>query len=479
MKRVNINLDIDVIFHDENPKAHGLDDNQVMDYLMSKESSVLVVPDAGTNDRSRDKKLSEMGWKIYCIDHHVSEEEVNTYATIVNNQMSPRVTNKQLSGTGVTHKVLCRMDELYGTDYASDLISYVHLSNISDARDFIHPEQQTYRYWSFNDLADPISHFVEVFNREGNIDNTSFSFGCISKMNALIRVGNLDDKKLLFDALCGDPTKYYKASDACLECYNLQAKMVEETLDNVDIVCDNSIVIGRINAKTPLTGLIANKLMSQYNKPIFLVHEHDGECAGSVRSPVPILDVVRESGLFTLGMGHQNSFGVGYLLDDNNEQKIIDYFNDPNNVSYVPCKTVVKSIPLNSTLDSYYRAFEWTMFFGKGIEEPQWHITDIEYYPSAIQFLGKNKRTLKLKTDRADIMFFNVTNATKEKLGLGFVENKVFVSNVDENKHKMSLIGKLSVNEWNGNCTNQIIVDDFESEVVKMITAKDVFRKRG
>lgn len=87
-----------------------------MDYLTEeKKYDLIILPDAGSNDVEEHKILSEMGYDIICLDHHlISQKSEN--AIIVNNQSSEKYGNKALSGVGVVYQFLRALDERNGWD---------------------------------------------------------------------------------------------------------------------------------------------------------------------------------------------------------------------------------------------------------------------------------------------------------------------------------------------------------------------------
>lgn len=470
-KRLNSNLDIIPIFHNKNSKAHGLNDDEVMEFLRTKNPSVLFITDAGTNDINECKELKENGWNIFISDHHQKSKD-NPYALIVNNQMSKEVENKQLCGCGVTHKVLSKIDELNDTRYASDLISFVNCANVSDNCDFINAEQQTYRYWGTENIHPFLLPFINEFN--SNLTNDGFSFGAVSRINAVIRVGNLKEKETLFYALC-EGKDVDKAIQICKDCRDKQNQEKEELLKNVEIITDKNVVLGK-TTKTSLTGLMANALMSQYNKPIMLLHDREnGEVAGSCRCPknLPLREIFNNSGLFNYNQGHNFAYGTSYQKE--NEAKILNYLDNVLTVPE-PYIDVLKSYTIKSVPTKLFGLFEpYNVLWGCGIPKPTFQIANIIFTPSEWQIMGRNKRTLKLHKEGIDIVIFNCLKKDKEDLQLGYYENDVFVNKLSNTKLRMDCIGELTVNEWNGKKTLQIIVDKFEISCYNRPSKADLF----
>ena len=74
IKKMNADYPVNYILH-ARAKTHGLDD----DIVISDDTKLLIIPDAGTNDTEQCRELSEKGMDILILDHHESEEK-NPYA---------------------------------------------------------------------------------------------------------------------------------------------------------------------------------------------------------------------------------------------------------------------------------------------------------------------------------------------------------------------------------------------------------------
>ena len=97
-------------------KEHGIIPDTVPDDI-----SLVLIPDAGSNQYEEHKILHDRGVKVIVIDHHEAEK-VSEDALVVNNQLSEGYSNKSLSGVGVAYKVCSRMDELVGRNGDADCI---------------------------------------------------------------------------------------------------------------------------------------------------------------------------------------------------------------------------------------------------------------------------------------------------------------------------------------------------------------------
>ena len=78
-------------------KTHGLSD--CMDYIENNNFSLIIIPDAASNDYDYHKQLKAEGRDIIILDHHEAPT-ISEDAIVINNQLSD-YPNKQLSGAGV------------------------------------------------------------------------------------------------------------------------------------------------------------------------------------------------------------------------------------------------------------------------------------------------------------------------------------------------------------------------------------------
>ena len=448
LKLINPNLNIITHFHSD--KSHGLS-KEILNQLNECEPSLLIIADASTNDTSECKNLSNLGWKVQIYDHH-QKEKSNPYAKIVNNQMSDEITNKGLCGTGVAFKVIQAIDNQLDTKYSKEFISYVWLANVSDSVPFTHPEQYTFAKWGRKYIHKNVQPFIDEWC-EGKLDNKTIAWKLTPKFNSAVRLGTLEDKQELFSALCGeiDPSNII---DKCKKYHTQQQAQSKQMVEEVEIINDSSVVIGRLHEKTTMTGLIAGKLMSKYGKPILLVHESNGQISGSVRSPIPIKSIFNDSELFSMAQGHDHAMGVSYPLS--NEQAIIDYLDSVLS-SCEPCRDVLISLPIKNIPSSLFSfAEDYRHIFGKGLDVYYCHIQPFTIYNTDIKVLGKGG-TIKFTKDGIDFISFFTSNDMKERLYMN-VDDKV--------KLEIELICELGWNIWNGRKSKQAIIQDFECSKV-------------
>jgi len=178
-------------------KQHGVTD-EVMEQIKFLDLDILFVPDAGSNDFENHKKLFDKNVLVAVIDHH-SCDKMSEHALVVNTQLSPDYPNKQLSGVGVVYQTLKELDRQLGIEEADNFLDWVALGNVADAQLITEPETRYYVYEGIKNLQSPLLKEF-IFKHIGKWDKVcpqTLSFNLIPKINAVIRVGTMEEKQKL------------------------------------------------------------------------------------------------------------------------------------------------------------------------------------------------------------------------------------------------------------------------------------------
>ena len=490
IKRLDSDYPVNYIMH-QRAKAHGLSD----DIELPDDIELLIIPDAGTNDVEQCKKLNENGIDILILDHHESEKD-NPFALIVNNQMSERYDNKSLCGAGVVYKFLKALDDRLWNEYADDFIDLFALGNISDVMDMRSYET---RYLTDLGLKNIQNKFLKALikaqeysmNDIVNIHNIQWYITPV--INAIIRIGSIEEKELVFRAFIeedeffeykkratkNNPAQtiqesiYDRAARFCKNSKQRQDKLRDKGLEKLSNqakkFCKNSdetkilLVDATDVLHEGLTGVVAIKMAENFNKPVILLKRHRNErgeevYGGSARnmnnSPIENLKDVINSTNVIKGQGHANAFGIVDLPIDKKEEAtrilndilkdveydatyLVDYIFDIYEVD-------VNTIMQLSVFDN---------IICQGIEEPKIAVENIKLSRSEFEIFGKKE----------DIISFTYN-------GIKYVQFKCkegnqiydFLQNAwDDNETvTFNIVGKPSINEYNGIRTPQVIILD-------------------
>ena len=463
---------ITYLLHDG--KQHGL--NDMMDKI-DFSVDLVICADSASNDYDAHEILHKQGTDVLCLDHHEADK-VSSYACVINNQLCD-YPNKSLSGAGVVYKFCQFLDSLSPTlnDLADSFLDLTALGLVGDMMDLTNLET---RYYVAYGLATPRNAFIKEimkkndFKIQGELSPFKIAFYVAPFINATIRSGEPQDKLLLFESML-DKNANKLVPSTKRGCFGQEEKLTEQVCrragniknhqdktvdDGLAIIEDiiqrknllnNKLLI--ITLESPLEpniiGLMANKLMGKYKRPVAVLNKGDGIWAGSARGyeKSELKDFkafLIESGFTTLAQGHANAFGLQIPFE--NLQPLIDYSNDKlKDMNFETCYLVDA---INPTGEDVLEIASLKNIWGQGIEEPYVVFENVNITPDNIVLMAKN--TLKISSD-IEFIKFNAKPDEYEKLKAN-----------DNGCITVDIIGRCAVNEWLGKITPQILMEDFE-----------------
>jgi len=473
-----ISPNIEIVWQVHDGKHHGINLNFIPDDV-----SLAVFPDSATNNIKEHKLLKEMRIDVLVLDHHLADE-ISQDAIIVNNQLC-EYPNKYLSGGGITYKFIEMMDKILGIHESQKFIDLAAVSIIGDMMDLREYENRSIIKRGLSNIQNiGLKQLIEQQSYSiGDITKltpTAIAFYIVPLVNAIIRVGTEAEKSLLFEAFIGGDkiipstkrgdkgnfeTVAQQAVRNCVNARSRQNRLKDKAIEDLDIkiqkneLFKNQIIFVNVEDNetfdSTLTGLIAMNFLTKYKKPTIVARlNNDGFWRGSARgsNSTELKDLKKffgESKLFEYVEGHQNAFGLSIHTD--NVEKLIDYSN-----------TKLKDVEFNENVyevDLIYSSkenFETTIkelnelksIWGQGVEEPTIVVKDIQLFPEDVSFIGQNKDTVKFIYNNITYIRFKDTNLI----------NKIKSC---KNGFSITILGKANCNEWGGNITSQILIDDY------------------
>jgi single-stranded-DNA-specific exonuclease len=465
-------------------KQHGLSD--CMDYINQKDFKFIIVPDAGSNDYELHKELKNRGIDILVMDHHEAEY-VSEDACVINNQLSD-YPNKELSGVGVTWQFCRYLDRLLGTSYADYYIDLVALGNTGDMMSLTSIETKHLINKGFlpENIHNPYIYEMwqkNKFKLGEHITSIDAAFYIVPMINAVQRSGSIEEKELLFksmlksDAFKMIPSnkrghkpgeeerlvdqavrmstnvknRQTRTQDAGMEL--LEKKIEKEGLLKHKVLLF-TLKDGQVDRN--IAGLIANKLAAKYQRPCCVITETDDNYQGSARgyetSGLTNFKDVCEANGVEWAQGHQNAFGVCIAADklesfiDNTDRALADMSSEP--VYYVDYIYTGGDVNPQDILTIGGLKELW----GKDFNEAMVAIKDLKVSKDMVQVYRKSSNTLKITLpNKVNIMKFNATDEECEML-----ENQTgaYV--------QMDVVGTCHINEFFGNVTPQIFMEEYE-----------------
>lgn len=473
-------------------KEHGLQD--YCEWLIEnpekgKNITTIICPDAATNDHEQMKFLHDNYnvKNIIILDHHEGEAADLDYVITVNNQLSDNYSNKGLSGAGVVWQFCRCFDDKFNYNFANNFIDLAALGILSDVMPFNNIENKAIIDNGLKNIKNPFF--------KGMVEKNSFSMekkgGCTFNgvawyvtpfINACVRSGALDEKFLIFYSMLEDTAYKLIASgkrghkgeqvplweEAVRVAANVKARqnkeqdnsmlLLEKQIQNNHLTDNNVILcLCQPGELTPsIAGLAATKIANEYQRPAFVLtyDEKTDSYRGSGRdssfsSINNLRQMIEDSCLVEFANGHKQAFGLE--VPAQNINILIEYLNDKlYGINHEPTYYVdyiwnINNIDKNAILTIGKMGECW----GQGVTEPYICIENIDLSQCSIGLMGVKKNTVKiiLPNGLEIIKFFTDENFYNELLK----PNKI-----------LTIVGTCAVNEWNGNCKPQILLEDYE-----------------
>lgn len=488
LKLVDPKLDITYSLH--TAKQHGLS----YDIEVPDNCNLLIIPDAGSNDVEQCKELKEKGMDIIILDHHICDKE-NNFAIIINNQACD-YPNKNLCGAGVVYKFLQALDDELWESYADNMLDMVALANISDVMDMREYETRHLVDKGLSKIRSKLFKALiekQSYSMNGVVNITSVQFYITPILNAMIRIGYQNEKDLLFRAFIEtdeifkykkrgateeiDEDIYARAARLCYNTKNRQSKEVTKEVTEVDNIIEKQnlnsnkalFINGSDIINESLTGLVAMKVADKYQKPCIILRRrkhienepylYGGSCRNFDNSPVDSLkNELVSTGLFEFVQGHDNAAGV--CINRANVVSAIEAVNEQwKDIDFTPKYLVDFDVMMDDIDICFIKEIDdMKDIFGQGIKEPLVHISNIPVYTEDVTLMGKELNSWKIIiNDEIAIVKFLVDTSIDPIIR----EYRKNGENNDVCIGSMDIIGTVSMNNYKGILTPQIIVKDY------------------
>lgn len=471
-----------------NGKQHGLSD--YCDMLIDCQYSLVIVPDAGSNDYEYHKRLVDVGTKVLILDHHEADS-ISPYAIVINNQLSD-YPNKQLSGVGVTWQFCRFIDSLTDTNHADKYLDLVALGNTADMMSLTSLETKHLINKGFKpeNIHNPFIYAMwqkNKFKLGEHITSWGAAFYIAPFVNAMVRSGTQEEKELLFDSilqfkafdqvlsnkrghLLGETEpRVEQAIRTCTNVKNRQTRAQDAGMEFLEAkiqsehLLDNKVLLflvepGQVDRN--IAGLIANKFMAKYQRPCCILTKvndnnelsYQGSARGCDKVGVTeFKDICAATGLTLFTAGHQGAFGLGLREQDIKPflTKTNEMLKDMSNEAVYFVDYIYDGANVNA--QNILDIAEMDEFWGKDVDESLIAIKDLKVTKDMVTLMSPDKSpTLKIMLpNRVSIIKFGSSQEEYNKIAQdGYV--------------KMDIIGKCNKNEWNGNISAQILLEDYK-----------------
>ena len=456
-------------------KKEGYGPNpQGFNKLISEGSSVIFTVDCGTMSFDTINSLKNK-IDVIVLDHHQSEIKLPKAFSVVNpNRFDDNSKLNYLCAAGVCYMFLIALNKKlrdlkwFEKNHIKEpnLIDFLDLVSLGTVCDVVPLVGLNRAFVSqglkiINKISNPgLKILKNICGIETNLNTYHLGYVLGPRINAGGRVGKCSHGANLL--LSKDPKEVFTIASE-LENFNNERKFLEKDMFNKiekKIVFDPNepvTVLSGHNLHGGIIGIIASRLKDKFNKPTIIISISNGVGKASARSIYGfdigtfIINAVQKNILIS-GGGHKMAAGFSI------KEEKIEEFKDFINKCFLKIKKDLKkndeifydSIISPSALnENFYHEINSLSPFGSGNPEPRFVIENLEILRSSI--VGEKHIKSVLAGDDGSTVKSVTFNAVSTNLESYLLAN---------NRKKINIFGKLSLNEWKGKKNVEFIIDD-------------------
>ena len=469
-------------------KQHGLSDLHLEE---NHEYGLIVAPDAASNDYDLHLEFAYQDLPVLVLDHHEADFE-SPNAIVINNQLCD-YPNKFLSGAGVTWQFCRYLDSLMKINFADRYLDLVALGNTADMmslREFETKHLITKGFKEEN-LHNPFIRGMadkNAFTLGGKVTSMGAAWYIAPFVNAMVRSGEPAEKEILFQSMLNfkafqkipSNKRGHKPGEmedlvtqalrTATNVKNRQTKTEDETLEKLEGLIEKRNLLehkvlmfllepGEVDRN--VAGLIANKFMAKYQRPVCMLTKvtdeknisYQGSARGCDLAGITEFKAICEAtGVIDYAQGHQGAFGLGIPADKIEEflaitdEMLKDMSDEP--IYYVDYVYEDSSFAGQDILDIAYLNELW----GKDMDEPYVALKGIKIKKDMVTVYKKRDLTLKITLpNRVSLIMFHAPEDLCDML-----------QNQNPGYYTMNIVARCAANEYNGYVYPQLKIKDWE-----------------
>jgi single-stranded-DNA-specific exonuclease len=438
-------------------KEHGIANFDIS--LLNGIDVLWIVDSIETKMFPYERILKEWDGQIIITDHHLvskaMQKQMEQTGTITLVSSAVDYPNPALSGSATTWKLCAYMDWMALDDYSDDLVDLASTGLIADMVDVgvESPENRYICYKGFNNQVNPA---LKKINGSYEFNSQAVSFGIAPLVNASNRMNENEKAMDLF--LSEDSKEIARLVNdlkSCKEYQNIEIADVMPILENqAKSQMDNKVMLFFIEINAEVKGLIGNKLLEKYQRPVIVlsnrieIDEETGEVRkheyfGSARAiGVPNFKAYMDNtGMVSTG-GHENACGVWFdaeVLEDF-QNALEDALKD---VEFIQETMVDIQIDQDQITDDLIKKIKMlNRISGQGWPSISVMVSDITDYKVGTMSGGKH---LKLIADYDELLYIKWN----------------FSGDWDQFDGPISVVGSLDSGYFGRNYYRQLIINDW------------------
>lgn len=428
--------------------------------------SLIVTVDNGVAGHEAIDLAQSMGVDVIVTDHHSMPEVLpDAYAIVHPEHPKANYPFKHLAGCGVAFKLACALLE----EVQVELLDLVAIGTIADMVSLTDENRIMVQYGLEVLRNTQRLGLQELFEVAGisssDLTEETVGFQLAPRLNAL---GRLDDPNPAIDLLTGfDDEEVHEIALMIQEKNEERKEIVQAIYEEAKSLIDpnKSVqVLAKQGWNPGVLGIVAGRLLEELGQTVIVLNIEDGRAKGSARS-IEAVDIFEaldpHRALFIAFGGHAGAAGMTLeveqldALSDILETYVKDKGIDDKGKSklYLDEELDLENLSLDTV-----KSFERLAPFGMDNQKPVFYIRDFQVENA--RSMGAGDSHLKLKISKGNANFEVVAFGQGSK-ATEFAQTK-----------QLELAVTLSVNQWNGQTTLQLVMVDARVDGVQLFNIR-------
>ncbi|WP_017211283.1 single-stranded-DNA-specific exonuclease RecJ [Clostridium beijerinckii] len=488
LKRCNANVDYEI--PDRIKDGYGINMNIIK---QAKEDGVdtILTCDNGISAIDQIKYAKELGITVIVTDHHdipfvEKENNVREFISlsadaVVNPKQSEcNYKFKQLCGAGVAFKLVEILYETFNIDKKEcyKFIEFLAIATVCDVVDLV-DENRIFVKKGLELINSTTNLGLQELIRECELTEKTLSVYHLGFIigPCINASGRLDSAKRGLKLLLSDDEE--EAVRLAKELVKLNEDRKEMTMKGVEAAVEIIEKSGMINDKVfviyipdiheSLAGIIAGRIKEKYNVPTLVITKAEHGVKGSGRSIEEynmFEELIKCKDLLEKFGGHP--MAAGFSLKEENIDEFRRRLNENTilkDEDLLRKVTIDSVLPLDAINYDVINDLERLEPFGKSNSKPLFAEKNINLLRATI--LGKNRNVLKLKlktrmNKALDAIYFGDIEKFEEEVSSKYGNEELQKLYDGEYNHvNLDLVFYPNVNEYNGNTTIQIVIQNY------------------
>ena len=428
--------------------------------------SLIVTVDNGVAGHEAIDLAQSMGVDVIVTDHHSMPEVLpDAYAIVHPEHPEADYPFKHLAGCGVAFKLACALLE----EVQVELLDLVAIGTIADMVSLTDENRIMVQYGLevlHNTQRIGLQELFEIAGiSSSDISEETVGFQLAPRLNAL---GRLDDPNPAIDLLTGFDDEEVREIALMIQDKNEERKEIVQAIyeEAKSLVDPNKSVqvLAKEGWNPGVLGIVAGRLLEELGQTVIVLNIEDGRAKGSARSidAVDIFEALNpHRELFIAFGGHAGAAGMTLEAEqlDALSEILENYVKDKGidakgkNTLYLDEELDLESLSLETV-----KSFERLAPFGMDNQKPVFYIRDFQVENA--RSMGAGDSHLKLKISKGIASF--------EVVAFGQGSKATEFSQVKQ----LELAVTLSVNQWNGETTLQLMMVDARVDGVQLFNIR-------